>query len=204
MDVTTAALRGFVIGVSVAAPVGPIGVLCVRRTLIDGRAYGLAAGFGAATADLVYGTMAVLGLTAVAEVMVRSTQWLQSVGGMVLIVLGVIAFRSGPSGDVAPVARGSAASVYATTFGLTILNPMTVFSFLAVFASLGVGQQDDGYGSAATVAVGVFLGSAAWWIGLTLVVGAVRHRVSDRSMMRINRASGTILVVFGLAAVLTR
>ena len=192
-------LEGLLIGFSIAAPVGPIGVLCIRRSLAGGMLRGLASGLGAATADAAYGFVAAFGLTAVSGFLVRQQFALGLVGGGFLCFLGVRTFLSAPAAGGAPQKGGSLSSSYASTLALTLANPATILSFAAVFAGLGLGSADD-YFSAGRMVVGVFLGSAAWWVILSSGAGLLRSRVDGRWMRAINRLSGTVLFAFGVYA----
>ena len=192
-------LKGLAIGFSIAAPVGPIGVLCIRRSLADGVLQGLASGLGAATADAAYGCVAAFGLTAVSGFLTRQQLALGLVGGAFLCYLGVRTFIARPAADPAPPGGGGQLSAYGSTVLLTLANPATILSFAAVFAGLGLGRAAD-YASAGKMVLGVFLGSALWWLILSGGVGMLRSRVKDGWMRAINRVSGAILLAFGLYA----
>ncbi len=192
-------LRGLAIGFSIAAPVGPIGVLCIRRTLSQSRLCGLATGLGAATADAVYGCIAGFGLTAVSDLLVRQQTWLRLVGGAFLCWLGFKNFFAVPARDPAPQGRSALTGAYVSTLFLTLTNPMTILSFAAVFAGLGLGGQATDYAGAALLVSGVFLGSAMWWLLLSGGVGLFREKLNERHFRWINRISGTIIAGFGLA-----
>jgi threonine/homoserine/homoserine lactone efflux protein len=192
-------LNGMAIGLSIAAPVGPIGVLCIRRSIAHGTLNGLSSGLGAATADAAYGSVAAFGLTAVSGFLVRQQLVLGLVGGGFLCYLGIRTFLSRPGRDTAASARSGIASAYGSTLLLTLANPATILSFVAVFAGLGLGRAVD-YGSACCVVLGVFLGSASWWIILSTGVGIMRSRMKDGWMRAINRVSGAILFAFGIYA----
>ncbi len=195
--------RGFLIGLAIAAPVGPIGVLCIRRTLVDGRPTGFVSGLGAATADAVYGSVAAFGLTAVSGILVSQQSWLRLVGGLFLLFLGVRTFSASVA-DRPAAARGRGLlGAYASTFALTLTNPMTILSFAAVFAGLGIVAAQSDYGRAAALVVGVFLGSAAWWLALSLGVGLLRTRLGAGTFRWINRLSGAVIFAFGLAALVS-
>lgn len=192
--------RGFVIGLAIAAPVGPIGVLCIRRTLVEGRKVGLVTGLGAATADAFYGAAAAFGLTAVSSALVGQQDLIRLLGGSFLCYLG---FRT----LLAPVAaigvanpRSNVVTAYASTLALTLTNPSTILSFVAVFAGLGLADKPGDQSSAAITVVGVFVGSAAWWLFLTNAVGFLRRCLTEGRFRWINRGSGTILMGFGLIA----
>src|SRR5881396_291761 len=160
-------LRGIAIGFSIAAPVGPIGVLCIQRALAQGRLCGFASGLGAATADAVYGCVAGFGLTAVSDLLVTQQTWLQLIGGLFLCYLGVKNFFARPAQSAAAPKGGALTGAYASTFLLTLTNPMTILSFAGVFAGLGFGGGATDYAGAALLVSGVFLGSALWWLLLS-------------------------------------
>jgi threonine/homoserine/homoserine lactone efflux protein len=193
--------RGALLGFSIAAPVGPIGVLCIRRTLAEGRMSGLATGLGAAAADGVYGAIAALGLTWVTSALVDQQMWIRAVGGAFLLWLGATTFLARPSERPAAAAASGIAGAFASTFVLTLTNPMTILSFVAVFAGLGLGA---GAGSSVVGAMplvaGVVLGSAAWWLLLSAGVDLLRSRFDARRLVWVNRISGTVITVFGLIA----
>ena len=189
-----------VIGFSIAAPVGPIGVLCIRRTLAEGRAAGLVSGLGAATADATYGCIAGFGLTFISGVLMGGEFWFRLIGGAFLVYLGVRTLLARPAEGVAAAGGSGLAAAYTSTFFLTLTNPMTILSFMAVFASLGVANAGGGYGSAAILVLSVFIGSALWWFGLSGLVSLFRSRIDARALQWVNRVSGVIIAGFGLLA----
>jgi threonine/homoserine/homoserine lactone efflux protein len=191
-------VKGAAIGFSIAAPVGPIGILCIRRSLADGVWKGFSAGLGAATADAAYGCLAAFGLTAISGFLVAHEAWLGLFGGVFLCYLGARTFLSRPAQD-APAAGSRFLSVYGSTLLLTLANPATILSFAAVFCALGLGTSADYLGAGALV-LGVFLGSAAWWLALSGGVGLLRSRVNATWMRAVNRASGCVLFAFGIWA----
>jgi threonine/homoserine/homoserine lactone efflux protein len=220
--------KGIAIGFAIAAPVGPIGVLCIRRTFAEGRAMGFATGLGAATADAMYGAVAAFGLTAISGFLLGYQLPLRLAGGLFLCALGVKTLLARPSG-AAPRAQGQGrglAGAWMTTMVLTLANPATVLSFTAVFAGAGLGQQAHGAAEACALVLGVFLGSAAWWLILSGVVERWRRRhpefaslapgalggavvtgvtlgAASRTLVRINQVSGALLFAFGAAALLS-
>ena len=189
--------RGFLIGISIAAPVGPIGVLCIRRTLAEGKLKGFLSGMGAASADMVYGAVAAFGLTIVTDLLDENVFWLRIAGGCFLLYLGIKTFREKPAEHAAQVNQSGYFGAYLSTFFLTITNPMTILSFAAIFA----GTMFIGTTSSPIVLVaGVFAGSASWWLALSFGVGLMRDRLTATHMVWINRISGAIVVTFGMYA----
>jgi threonine/homoserine/homoserine lactone efflux protein len=193
-------LRGLAIGFAIALPVGPIGVLCIRRTLAEGRAAGLISGLGAASADAIYGCVAAFGLTAVSTFLLNHQFWLRLVGGLFLCCLGVKTFLSKPATSSADVKGGSLATDYASTLFLTLTNPMTILSFAAVFAGVGLGSAAADYVSALKLVTGVFLGSALWWLLLSFGINLSRAKFNESKLRWVNRLSGIAICGFGLIA----
>jgi threonine/homoserine/homoserine lactone efflux protein len=196
MDIGTL-LKGLVLGFSIAAPVGPIGVLCIRRTLLNGRAVGFASGLGAATADALYGAIAGFGLTVVAELLHNQALWLRLVGGVYLCYLGLNMYRSQlvmESGEPSFVALGPA---YLSTFALTMTNPATILSFTAIFAGF-LSSTNSSYATTGLLILGVFLGSALWWLALSSGVSLFRSKLTATHMHWINRIAGSIIISFGV------
>ena len=193
-------LRGLIIGFSIAAPVGPIGVLCIRRTLAEGRLAGFLSGMGAASADMFYGAVAAFGLTAIQELLIGQSTWLRLVGGIFLLYLGIRTFFSKPSEKAAEARRGGLFGAYLTTLFLTITNPLTILSFIAIFAGLRLGETDGNYLSATSMVLGVFLGSATWWLTLSTGVSLLRERFTPALLIWVNRLAGGIIFMFGLLA----
>ena len=196
-------LSGLIIGFSIAAPVGPIGVLCIRRTLAEGRLHGLVSGLGAATADAVYGCIAAFGLALISDLLVQQQPGLRVIGGAFLCLLGVRTILVTPSEKPTNGKKLGLASAYGSTFLLTLTNPVTILSFAAAFASLGVVSNAGDYGSAALLVLAVFIGSATWWLTLSGAVGLFRARVTPRVLLWINRVSGTIIFGFGVVALVS-
>jgi threonine/homoserine/homoserine lactone efflux protein len=195
-------LKGVIIGFSIAAPVGPIGVLCIRRSLAEGRQMGLATGLGAATADAAYGAVAGFGLTVISSFLVGHRLWLGFLGGIFLCYLGIRTFISKPAEQAAENRGGGLFSAFLSTLFLTLTNPMTILSFVAIFAGFGLGASPD-YLSASILVAGVFVGSAAWWLLLSGGVSLFRSRMNAAWMQAINRLSGCIILAFGLYSLAT-
>jgi len=194
-------LRGFILGFTIAAAVGPISLLVIRRTIAQGRLYGLVSGFGVATADATYGAIAAFGLAAITDVLVNARVALGLAGGVFLLGLAWQTIRSSPTeaATPAPTGRRGYAGAYLSILALTMANPMTILSFGALFAGLGV--TTGATGGAASVVVGVLLGSATLWVVLTTVVGRLRGRMTSSWIQRINIGSGVLIGAFALVAI---
>jgi threonine/homoserine/homoserine lactone efflux protein len=194
-------LRAVALGFAIAAGVGPISLLTIRRTLAHGRVYGLASGMGVATADATYAAIAAFGLTAVTSVLVGARVAFGILGGLLLAWVGLRTMRSRPpergvdgDGD-----RPGLVAAYLSIYGLTMTNPMTIVSFIGLFGALGLAGA--GLSEAATLTLGVFVGSALWWLVLTTVVGLLRSRVTPWALLWVNRISGLVIAGFGAAAI---
>jgi threonine/homoserine/homoserine lactone efflux protein len=194
-------LTGAVIGFSVAAPVGPIGILCIQRSLSTGRASGIVSGLGAASADAFYGSLAAFGLTAVSVLLVSEKYWIQLLGGLFLLYLGIrTGFLSRAEQQMPAAEGGGWFRDYSSTMVLTLTNPLTILFFTAVFAGLGVAGTGGDLLSAGALVLGVFAGSALWWVILASAVDALRGRFNPARLRWLNRFSGGLILVFGLVA----
>lgn len=235
-------LRGVALGLSIAAPVGPIGVLVIRRTLANGYLAGVASGMGAATADMLYGAVAAFGLTAISGFLLGERLWIHLIGALFLGYLGVRTLLARPapsareSAASAPVSRAMAApapdhptalatlaqivapgarqwrrddgafrlvGAYASTVALTLANPATILSFVAIFAGVGIVSARGGYATAAYTVAGVFCGSALWWLLLCGGVNLARRAFSPRALRWVSALSGAILLGFAVYAVVS-
>ncbi len=214
-DLFPAALRGLALGFAIAAPVGPIGVLCIRRTLADGRLVGFVTGLGAATADAFYGGVAAFGVSAISLFLSGARLWIHLIGAAFIAWLGARAMlaRSGASGgpDIASDTetptntwRGWRLGLaWLTTLGLTLTNPATILSFAAVFAGVGLVNASAPVAIASATVAGVFLGSTLWWLILSFSVSLARSRLTANAMRWVNRVSGIMLLGFAAYALLT-
>jgi threonine/homoserine/homoserine lactone efflux protein len=192
---------GLAIGFSIAAPVGPIGVLCIRRTLNYGHISGLVSGLGAATADAIYGCIAGFGLTFISSFLVSQQIWLRLIGGTFLCYLGMRTFFAKPSENSALVKKSGTFGAYVSTFFLTLTNPMTIISFAAIFAGLGLASATKDYLSASVLVFGVFIGSSLWWLVLVFGVGILKEKLNSYVLQWVNRISGAIIAGFGFFAI---
>jgi len=196
-------IRGLVIGFAIAAPVGPIGMLVIRRTLAEGRLLGLLTGMGAAVADSLYGCVGAFGLTFISGFLMGYAFWTRLIGGTFLIYLGVSTFRSTPKEQSTGNSKARYLTAFASTLLLTLTNPATILSFMAVFAGLGLGTDGGDYAAAGIVVAGVFTGSAAWWLLLSGGVALVRHKLKPGTLKWINYGSGVFLSAFGIYALVS-
>ena len=197
-------LKGFIIGFSIAAPVGPIGVLCIRRTLTKGRLAGLLSGLGAATADAIYGSIAGFGLTVIAGFLLRQQNWLSLGGGVFLCYLGLKTVLMKPNERLTSAGSSEGlVGVYASTFLLTLTNPATILAFTAIFAGMGLANSARNCASAAILVLGVFAGSALWWLVLSGSVSLFRSRLTPDRLRWVNRLSGIVITTFGLFILLS-
>jgi threonine/homoserine/homoserine lactone efflux protein len=196
-------LKGLIVGFVIAVPIGPIGILCARRTLTQGRMAGLVSGMGAATADVFYGFIAAFGLAFISDILLSYQFWLRLAGGAFLCFLGIRTFIEKPEiKRLFSMLRKKKrhAGMYTSTFFLTLMNPMTIFSLAAVFAGLGLAGANGDILSALILVLGVFLGSVLWWLLLFGVFSVFKRRFNRREMQRINRIAGMIIMGFGLLA----
>ncbi len=196
MNLLELLIRGVIVGLIIAAPVGPVNVLCVQRTIAKGWRSGLMSGFGSALADTIYGGIAGFSISFVIEFLIRKEFWFRLFGGIALIVLGVWYVRRQPE-SLDKQREETDASDMATTFLLTLTNPTTVLSFLAVLAVLRLGNGRPWYLTMVVVG-GIFTGSMLWWFILTGFVYRLRNRFSNRTMVWMNRIGGAAISIFGL------
>lgn len=198
-------IRGLLIGLSIAATVGPMSVLCIQRTLNKGQLYGLVSGLGIATADGVYGSIAAFGLTLITNFLIQEQIWIRLIGGLFLIYLGMKTILSRPSEKAVAlnIKSNGYLGAYASTFLLTLTNPLTILSFAAIFAGIGVGSASNNFISATVIVFGVFFGSTLWWIILTSIISLLRKKMDAQWLLWINRISGAIITLFGIGALLS-
>ncbi len=198
-------IKGLIVGFVIAAPVGPVNILCIHRTLTVGRRSGLISGLGAAAADTLFGVVAALSLTLIADFLVDQQVWLWSIGGTIIVVLGIRAlfYKPKPAGEVEQRWHKRVAGDFTSTFVLTITNPITIFSFAAVFAAVNAVVPEGDYGAALVLIGGVFVGSQLWWSTLTFGSSLFRHRLDDAGLIVLSRVSGALIIVCGLVALLS-
>lgn len=193
-------LKGLMIGFAIAAPVGPIGILCINRTLKAGTLAGLISGLGAAVADACYGCVAGFGLVSISQFLLAQADLIRLLGGVILIILGIKTFLSSSKKKALTDKANTLWEDFLSTLLLTLTNPATIISFIAIYASLGIVEKNANYSEAITIVLGVFLGSLIWWGILCSIVGLIRHKLSDTILKWINWFSGAILLGFGIFA----
>ncbi|OXS63732.1 threonine/homoserine/homoserine lactone efflux protein [Bacillus sp. V-88] len=191
-------IKSVMIGVAIAAPVGPVGIVCIQRTLAYGRRTGFLSGLGAATADALYGLIAVVGLTVVSGFLMAHQFLIQVWGGVFLLLLGWKTFTSQPPALSAGIPdTPSSVKGFLSVFLLTLTNPLTILAFIAIFGVFRVGGPEN-FLTSLTVVSGVFSGSALWWGILAFVGGWISSRIGPDSLKLINRTAGIVLTIFSV------
>jgi threonine/homoserine/homoserine lactone efflux protein len=198
---TSLFFKGLIIGFLIAVPVGPVGILCIQRTLNEGKKSGLISGLGAACADAVYGFVAAFGISFVSDFLVEHQLWLRIISGVFLLGLGVKIFASKVIKKASSVGRFWHAGNFVSIFVLTLMNPMTLLAFTVVFAGLAIVHPHQA--STSLLIVGVFIGSGLWWLTLSTLAGLFRERLSRSNLVWLNKISGTIITAFGLLILLS-
>ena len=189
--------KGIVVGIVIALPVGPVGVLCVRRCLFEGARYGFISGLGAATADASFAAIAGFGLTYLRNWLLAYQDWFGLAGGVFLLIFGVKALSMMHPGEPEPLGGERLVGAFASTFALTIANPVTLLSFAVIFAKVGA-EATSGIGDVLLLVGGVFAGSLLWWLGLCFGITSLRHMAGEIVMLWLNRVSGAILLSSGV------
>jgi len=198
----TSFLKGIFIGFAMAVPIGPIGIMCIRKTLTEGRLHGLIIGLGAATADLLYGCVAAFGLTFISNTLVSQRIWIRLAGGILLLFMGVRTFRKRPADPKVHIKSGRWIGPYLYTVFLTLTNPLTIFAFIAVFAALGLVNGLD-YFSASALVAGVFIGSSLWFLILSSGVTLFRRKLDVIGLQWVNRIAGILIITSGVIIIVT-
>jgi threonine/homoserine/homoserine lactone efflux protein len=195
-------LKGLIIGFAMAVPIGPLGIMCIRKTLAEGHSRGMIIGLGAATADSFYGSIAAFGLTFVSDVIASQHFRLRLVGGGLLLFLGIRTFRAKRKNPKIPVENKGLVRSYVTSFLLALTNPVTLFAFIAVFAAFGMGQKLDVI-SACILVLGVFIGSCLWFLTLGYAVTRFRKNLDADGLIWVNRISGVLIMLSGVVALVS-
>lgn len=193
---------GFIIGIAVAAPIGPINLMAIRNTLSHGFGAGVFTGTGAVLGDGTFAVFAAFGITAVSQFVIGYAVWIQAIGGIILIATGLHIMRSPPdlAGDAAAPPRSRPLALVGATYVLTITNPATMMGFIAIFGGVGnlVSKPGD-YAGATAMVTAVMLGSFAWWLFVSWLASLLRERLAARALRYVNWGSGAVIVLFGLA-----
>lgn len=193
-------IRGVAAGFIIAAPVGPVNVVCIQRTIEKGWRAGVVSGLGAAIADTFYGAIAGFSITLVIQFLLKEEFWIRLIGGLLLIVIGAVYYFKPPA-SLKKKGKSSTHSDLVSTFILTLTNPTTVLSFLAVLATLGMAGQHASWRTMLLVA-GIFCGSMVWWIVLSTIIYRLRKKITDKTMLWMNRIAGFAIAGFGLVNIL--
>jgi threonine/homoserine/homoserine lactone efflux protein len=195
-------IKGMIIGFAMAVPIGPIGIMCIRKTLAEGHSRGLIIGLGAATADSLYGSIAAFGLTFISDVITTQHFWVSLVGGVLLLFLGIRTFRAKRKDTIIPYDKNGLLGSYVSAFLLALTNPMTLFAFVAVFAAFGLGHRLVFFSSCILV-LGVFTGSCLWFLALSYVATIFKNKLNSGGLRLVNRISGSLIIVSGIVALVS-
>nr|WP_320160097.1 LysE family transporter [uncultured Methanoregula sp.] len=192
-------VMGIIIGFSFAATIGPIGILCIKRTLTEGWMTGFVSGLGAATADFLYACVIGFGLTIISGFLLDHMTWLHIFGGGILVCLGLQTLFTQTSEKLTSENGSGLIRAYYSTFVLTLMNPMTIIMFAGIMAGLGGGITGNNYLSTSLLVIGIFFGSVLWYAILSLGFGSIREKIHSSTLQWINRISGLIIIGFGIA-----
>lgn len=197
-------IQGIILGFSASVPLGPMGLICIQKTLNRGRLAGLISGAGAAAADTFYATIAAFGISFITDFIHKEQFTLRIIGSIILVLLGYKIFITNPAIQIRKQSRkkNNLLGDFVSIFFLTLSNPITVFFFGAVFASTGVLKGDNSFLELVEVVVGVFTGGMLWWLILTTVVNVFRSKFRLKRLWWINKITGAIIVIFGIAAII--
>lgn len=190
-------IQGIIIGLTLSVPVGPISLLCIQRSIAEGRVHGILSGIGVASADAFYAAVSFLGLTIISGLIIAEQHLFRSLAGFVLIFIGIRVFLSVPTAATSRIGHESYLKDYLSTAAIAIANPLTLFFFILIVPGFGIVIQGNSVFSALEFVGGLFSGSVAWWIILCGSVGTVRTRISEENLRLINRVSGILISCFG-------
>lgn len=196
-------LKGFIIGLLINAPVGPIGILCIRRSFAEGRVLGFVSGLGVATVDAIYGVVAAFGLTFISNFLTYQQVWIRLLGGLLLLGLGMKILRAKSVREVTLPKAGGLLSAYVSTFFITLTNPVTFLSIAAIFAGLGVPGMYGNDTPIIALVLGLFLGSTLWWFLVSHSIHLFRQKLTHPGLKWVNGISGVLIVGFGLVILLS-
>lgn len=191
-------IKGIAIGLGVAIPIGPVGILCIDRTLAHGKASGIATGIGAAIADGVYGAIAAFSVTFVTNHLIPYQHWIRAGGSIILIYLGLKIFREIPKRKHPHSKKRELAADFISTFFLTFTNPMTVISFLTIIAAMGLKNLSRNIISGSALVAGITAGSILWWLIIVFVTNKFEKKMTLAKLKNVNRITGMIVIAFGI------
>lgn len=197
-------LKGFIIGIIVSAPLGPVGVLCIQRTLNKGRWYGFLTGIGASISDIIYALVTGYGMSFIADFLARHIYPLQIVGSLLLLLFGIYTFRSNPVKSIRPVSKQKGTYIHnmVTAFLVTLSNPLIIFLFIALYARFGFVTKDIKIFEQVLGYLAIIIGAITWWFTITLLVSKVRKKFDLRGIWFINRTIGTIVIIISIVSVI--
>lgn len=193
-------LKSFILGLSVSAPVGPIGLLCIQRTLSRGKTAGFMTGFGAVSANIIYASIAAFGFSIVSAFLMEQELYLKIFGSVFLFYLGIKTFTKKPADTAAKLEGETLAAMYLSTFLLMITNPVTIFNFVAMFSGLGFDEDSSTAVSTFSLIGGVFFGASSWWLCLSFFVSIFKKQITPHLLI-VNRASGALIILLGLLSI---
>jgi len=193
-------IKGFIVGVIITAPVGPVGALVVQRTINNGRMTGIVSGIGSAVGDAIYGAIVAFGLTFISDILISKEAWVHIIGGIILFVFGVRVYFSKPPSYDEDRNGFSHFGNFGSAFLLTLSNPMVILSILALFAILGIAKPADYYRTAGILVFGIFAGCAVLWILLCYFISNLRGRIGERGLTLVNKITGIIILACGAYA----
>jgi len=198
-------IKGIIVGFLASVPLGPVGVLCIQRTINKGRVSGIFSGMGAATVDAFFAMVAAFGLTFIITFIEEQHFYIQLIGGAVLILLGVNIFRTNPIKQIRRHRRKKNKLIedYFSVLLLTLSNPLAIFLFVAAFAGIGMVSADDKAIKSWLIVAGVFAGAMIWWFTLTFLINIFRKKFRLKQLWWINKIAGLAIIVFGVAAMLS-
>ncbi|MDX1475906.1 MAG: LysE family transporter [Reinekea sp.] len=195
--------KGIVIGVVIAMPVGPVGTLCVQRTITQGKINGFLTGLGATTADVVFGLIAAFGLTVVSNFLIDQQEWIRLVGGIIICLIGVQVFSLETQKKIIPITSPNPLNAFGSAFLIAITNPITIITFVVMFAGLGLVGSNSQYGPATLTVFGVFVGSGLIWLSVWGMSLIFRERFEFGRMKWINKIAGIVILVFGVSTLIS-
>jgi threonine/homoserine/homoserine lactone efflux protein len=195
-------IKGIIVGISTSAPLGPLGILCIQRTINKGVFSGFITGFGAAFADIIYASIAGFGISIIADFLREYQIFIRIIGGIILLIVGIMIFRSNPVKQIRQQNSQNYFGYFISSLFITITNPITIVVFGAVFASLGLDEVSTINPIIITL-IGIFSGALLWWLSLTVSVNIFRNKIRLRNLWWINKITGILVSLFGLAIFLS-